>query len=82
VEKWVNSDEFKAIRKWQNQQGQMIEDIGQLTKECKNNYDVIFYYNLEKTWFGGHCYHCCELARICKKGVRKEVFKEESVKDE
>lgn len=76
VEEWVASDRYKAIRKWQNQQGQMLEDVGQLTKECKNDYDVTMYYNSEKMWWGGQCYYCCELHSVCKKGKREEVFVE------
>jgi hypothetical protein len=81
VKKWFKSPEFKAIRQWQINQGRMLDRVRELTKECKNDYDVVLHYNTEKSWFGGQCYFCCELHYACKKGKRKEVFEEDEKGD-
>lgn len=74
IDAWFASDEFKAIRKWGIQIDEMMEKVGELTKECKNEYDVILYYNDEKTRFGGSCHFCCSISNGCKKGKRKEIY--------
>jgi len=76
IDDWFASPEYKAIRLWQDRQKEVLGKVEELTKECKNDYDLVMFYNSKKTWFGGGCFFCCELSKICKRGKRKEVFKE------
>ena len=74
IDAWFASDEFKAIRKYSIQHDEIYEKVRELTKQCKNDYNYILYFNDEKTWFGGQCHYYCQFGGLCKKGIRKEIY--------
>jgi len=74
IDAWFASDEFKAHQKYCKQQDELLVKVGEVTKECKNEYEVILYCNDKKTWFGGQCHYLCPIPNQCKKGKRKEIY--------